>query len=176
MGMDLEGVLAFGVDVSDEEGGWIEGLPWLNVVDDDDDDDEESGEEDFDDWYLKQIGLDDSDIWGENPYSQSSSYEDQKKADKWREDNPEWEKRLDKMWKKRSEAMKLVPIDFEIYGISEYAGYIICVKGYSHSSYGPMELPDLTVKEEDLRAAVEFCEKWGIPFENPKWLLAGLYF
>lgn len=169
MGYDATGILAFGVDLGEEGGAET---PWYT------EDDEE--EDSFDNWISRLADADVRDVWKlietfEEPADWKKRYvKFEEKQAAWEAAFPGTRAKLDEAHERKKAFEDAMPIEFVLHGGSEPASELIAVKGTVTQNYfgSVKEVVSLDVDPVKLDEARAFCAENGIPFEDPKWLLA----
>lgn len=171
MGIDSDGILAFGVDLGEEPD-----LPWRVY-------DEEEGDytADFEEWYCNLHGVSNKTLWAayyewaETPEGQAVLGHQRVQA--YEDANPEWRDSLNDHYTERKSLLKNVPIEIVTHCSWDYPMYIVAVEGSVTKAYrgGPQKIEDWVVPHGKVQTASDFCDEHGIPFEDPTWILASIY-
>lgn len=93
----------------------------------------------------------------------------------WRSGMPDDEAKA--LWARRGELKAACPIEFVTHCSYEVPMYILAIRGYSltASRGSATEVNLIQPAQERVDAAKAFCEQHGIPWQEPKWLLASLW-
>jgi hypothetical protein len=163
MGVSTDGILCYGFCLPEEEE-----ITWLraeNVEADEESEDSEGEQMDFEDFVAKLEGLKEPDV----PFNSG-------KVPK------EWEK----YWDKKSKLVKKVGIDLVTHCSDEYPMYILAISESVHNaSRGyPEKLGQKILANAGLPAyGIEgwrdklkaFCERAGIEYKDPQWILCSMW-
>ena len=171
MGIDSDGILAFGVDLGEEPD-----LPWRVY-----DEEEDEYDTDFEEWYVGLKGVSSKVIWAEY-YEWAESPEAQqfpnwKRVEEYEKLHPEWRDALNSHYANRKAALEDVPIEIVTHCSWDYPMYIVAVVGSVTKAYrgGPQKIEDWVVPHGKVQTASDFCDEHGLPFEDPTWILASIY-
>jgi hypothetical protein len=90
-------------------------------------------------------------------------------------DSPE-----DKAWRlRRDEKKKTYPLDLVIYVSYDYPAYVLAVKGteqgFEWDCAEPIKFPLPAVTIGEKTALQDFCDRYGIKYKEPAWLLVARY-
>lgn len=178
MSVSTDGILTFGVDLGEEP----EGLPWQQTQTWDDDEHEDEEELGFDDWLYDINGVSSKPLWDEyyeweRGWRTGNYAHDSEGVKVYEKLEPKWRKKLDKSYEDQRKVDNDCPIELITHCSGEYPMDIVAVKGTTTKAWGgePKEISGFEVDPKKLEAAAEFCRQHGIPFENPKWLLASYW-
>jgi hypothetical protein len=81
-------------------------------------------------------------------------------------------------WDAKHNALENVGVGIEHYGTSEYPAYILYSKKVSVGEIWDctkLDPEDLEVSQEEIDRLRNFCEKYGISYTEPAWLVSGYY-
>ncbi len=83
----------------------------------------------------------------------------------------------DARWEAQDQIKNNCPVSLEMFCSYDYSMYILTIKGYGYSVArgSTAEITSLAVDADKVDAAKEWCEKRGIKWQEPKWLLCSLY-
>lgn len=77
------------------------------------------------------------------------------------------------------DALKAYPLAMTIYCSYEYPCYILAIRGtetnVSRGSTKEIDPKEMVIPQEKIDFLKNFCEKYDIDYEEPKWLLASMY-
>lgn len=185
MSFSSDGILYFGVDYGEEPQ-----VPWKFY-----DPEGEEAEEEYDDeedWYCTLMGTGNTNdlwaefyAWKETPEGEAE-FEKLKAAPGWKELYtvyeelyPEWREKLSAVYDERATVKKTMPFEFVHHCSYDYPMYGLAVPGSLVRAYrgGPVQvdLPAMNVALVGARQLTEaFCEKYGIPFNDPQWILTSM--
>lgn len=150
MGVSTDGIVTFGVEVTEEE---LPPYPWPPA------DYVEGAEEEEDDlptYLAKRAGA----------------------VDPWEAEPQPSEERRDAWYVAKEEAMKNSPIEIVLHCSYDFPMYIVALKGTTTKAWrgSPKELTIPFIELARIAEAKAFCEEHKIhPFHNPKWLLCSMW-
>jgi hypothetical protein len=178
MSVSTDGILTFGVDLGEEP----EDLPWqaqTDLYDDDDEDEEDIG---FEEWLYITMGVSSATLWNEyyewaRGWKTGDYAHDNEGVKAYEKLHPEWRVKLDKSYEEQHKVEKECPIELITHCSGEYPMYIVALRGHTTKAWrgSPEVIESLNVDERLLSEAKIFCNKYGIPFDDPKWLLASYW-
>lgn len=167
MGVSTDAILAYGVNFGEDP----EELPWY-----------QDGENDFDDWLYTIDGVSSDALWAEyNLWLETADPEIVRSSERvalYERLHPEWRDALDANYNAQKEAQEACPIELVRHCSGDDPMYIVAVKD---SVFTANRVSALVVGVEDLLIpnrifeAFNFCEEYGIPFEDPQWLLCSMW-
>ncbi len=98
-----------------------------------------------------------------------------KDTDNWYRGMPDAEAKA--LWAERYRLKAVCPIQFVIHCSYDYAMYILAIRGtYQSANRGsPLDANVERPAQEKIDAAKVFCEQHGIPWQEPRWVLASLW-
>ena len=166
MGTTTNAILCYGFRLKDENGEEEDiRLDWLCKSGDRDGCDDDECEMDFDDFLAKLIGL------------ASPEPEDQFNEERYKNDSV-----YKKMWTdyfaRRRGLSEELGISLVTHCSGEYSRYILAATPSVHeaSRDDPVELGQSVTAESEWRETIfRFCEKAGIKFEEPQWILCSYW-
>lgn len=88
-----------------------------------------------------------------------------------------WSEGNDGYHRRRAEAEKRLGVTFELFGLGDYAGYLLAAKHLHASGPWPVTIDKeaLAVPDDANATLLHAAEVLGLPCE-PAWMLTGLYF
>jgi hypothetical protein len=85
----------------------------------------------------------------------------------------------DDYWKRYREAVEACPVELHIHCSYDYPMYVLGVRGANFTAYRGdptiIEKDAFNISEDKIKAAKEWCEKYKIEWQEPKWVLCSLY-
>lgn len=169
MGVSTDGILVFGVNLG--ERGEVD-LPWGT-----------DEEDDFEEWFHSLHGLsnthlwDEYEAWAKTPVATAIAGGSNERVRVYEAAHPAWREALDDLYDRRRETLKEAPIEIVRHCSGDYPMFIVGVPGTLTTAHrgSPEPITTLEVDPQRVEAARAFCAEHDIPFEDPAWLLASMW-
>lgn len=179
MSVSTNGILVYGIDLSEGDEGYATKVPWV-VYDEDGNEveDEDVQYTDIEDWWVINNAPNEYAAYNKafDTYPEQDCRDVERRQanlKKWQEKNKDV---TEAYYSIREKLLEQLPVEVVYHCSDESPMYFLAVKGHVHkASRGyPEEIETLVVDDEAVAKAIEFCDKYGIVF-MPKWYLASLW-